>query len=167
MVVKRLLDYVCAGISLAVLSPLFFYIARKIRRDTPGPVLFRQTRVGRNGELFTMLKFRTYYQGEITRTGDWLRSTHLDELPQILNILWGNMSLVGPRPLVPEEVEKNLVSVPLYGSRHNVLPGITGLAQIQKDGRNLNQSGASLPYDLDYIGRRTTALDLYILSRTC
>ena len=139
--VKRTVDIVAAALGLCVLSPLFAVCAMAVTWDSPGPVLFRQTRVGRYGKPFTLLKFRSMMQDadrqglkvtaagdpRVTGVGRWLRATKLDELPQLLNVLRGEMSLVGPRPEVPEYVagydveQRNVL---------NVRPGITGVASL-------------------------------------
>ena len=149
---KRSVDIALAGIGLAVLAPYFLYVAVRIKRDSPGPVLFRQTRVGRHEKPFTLLKFRTMKEGadarkaelaglnsrtdglfkvkddpRVTRYGRGLRRFALDELPQLINVLRGDMSLVGPRPLIPAESE--LVGGP-NRVRFAVRPGITGPWQV-------------------------------------
>ncbi len=183
---KRGLDVVVAALGLVLLSPLWAYIAWRIRRDSPGPVLYRQVRVGQGGRLFRIVKFRTmvpdadrnwrapessrdlsqfYFQDEddarITSVGRWLRRTSLDELPNLWNVLVGEMSLVGPRPEVPEIVA-------LYDEtmkeRLRVKPGLTGLAQVS--GRGLLSTAESIAYDLEYCRRWSLAEDLRILCRT-
>ena len=197
---KRILDLICSALLLVLLSPLMGLIALAIRLDSPGPAIFRQTRVGKWGKQFTMFKFRSMYEdadervhkqfandyingnghakkaassdGEkvvykpngdkrVTRVGKWLRRTSLDELPQLLNVFRGQMSLVGPRPAVPYEVEQY---AKWHLQRLAVLPGLTGLAQIS------GRSGLTFPkivrLDLLYIRRRSLALDALILLRT-
>ena len=184
---KRLLDRGVAVILLIVLSPLFVVIALWVRLDSPGPALFRQTRVGLGGELFTVYKFRTMVQNadelikarlnrvedlesfvfqdktdpRITRSGHFLRKTSLDELPQLFNILWGQMSLVGPRPEVPEIARRYS---PEQRLRLSVLPGVTGLAQV--NGRSELTLGETIAYDLEYVRNYSFWLDLRILLQT-
>ena len=198
-VAKRLMDMVAAAILVIVLSPLLALIALAIKLDSPGPAVFRQTRVGRWGKDFVMFKFRSmradadesvhrefateYINGHssgrgvpsatdqavfkpaedkrVTRVGRWLRRTSLDELPQLLNVLSGEMSLVGPRPVVRYEVEQ-------YSKWHlqrlAVLPGMTGLPQIS--GRGTLTFEKAVRLDLEYIERRSLWLDIAILLRT-
>lgn len=183
---KRGLDLVVAAVGLVLFSPVFLYCALAIKRDSPGPVLYRQERVGLRGRPFQIVKFRTmvvdaekrwvppvnaealqhfYFQDEgdprITRVGRWLRATSLDELPNLWNILVGDMSLVGPRPEVPEIVA-------LYDeamrARLRVKPGLTGLAQVS--GRGLLSTAESIQYDLEYCRRWSLGQDLQILWST-
>jgi len=195
---KRCLDIICAAVLLACLSPLMAVIALAIWLDSPGPIVFRQTRVGKWGKEFTMLKFRSMFaeadktthaafakeyinghatpgssdeKGEpvfkpngdkrITRVGKWLRRTSLDELPQLLNVLRGEMSLVGPRPAVPYEVSEYCK---WHLQRLAVLPGLTGLAQIS--GRSGLTFEKIVRLDLEYIRHRSLFLDVAILIKT-
>lgn len=139
---KRLFDLVFAVLTLLLLSPLLLLVALWVRLDSPGPVFFRQQRVGRSGRLFGIYKFRTMYTGaeakglqltvgadtRITRAGTWLRSSKVDELPQFLNVLRGDMSVVGPRPEVPKYVA--LYPIEMRSVVLSVRPGITDLASI-------------------------------------
>lgn len=194
--VKRMIDVVSAGLGLVALSPLLGVCALAIGRDSAGPVLFRQQRIGENGKPFTMLKFRSMYtaadpkshqeftagfiRGEetptevdgqslyklvgdprVTRVGKWLRKTSLDELPQLWNVLIGDMSLVGPRP--PLQYEVDLYS-PADRQRLAVKPGITGLWQVS--GRNKTTFKRMVELDVEYIRRRSIRLDLSILIKT-
>jgi len=143
-VVKRVIESMVAVVALVVLSPLIALIALAIALDTPGPAVFRQIRVGRHGEPFAMYKFRTMRQGTpemskeallqsggmgaVTRVGWFLRRTSLDELPQLANIVLGQMSLVGPRPALPSQ--HNLNTARRAAGIDQVLPGITGYAQV-------------------------------------
>jgi lipopolysaccharide/colanic/teichoic acid biosynthesis glycosyltransferase len=179
---------VVAGTALAALSPLLAAVALLVRLESPGPVLFRQPRVGKDGREFAMYKFRTMrvedapdvaapvprvsdfesyvfdplYGGKrYTRIGKLLRSTSLDELPNLLNVLKGDMAIVGPRPEVPELVAQYR---PEYHRRHAVRPGITGLAQV--NGRGGLTYEKTMLYDLDYVDHHSFARDLLILART-
>jgi len=131
------------------------------------PVFFRQVRPGLGGKPFTLIKFRTMRPGSepdaerITRVGKWLRLTSLDELPELVNVLRGEMALVGPRPLLMEYLDEY---TPEERRRHDVRPGITGWAQVH--GRNAILRAEKIRYDLDYIRRRSTALDFKILLMT-
>jgi len=167
MLVKRVVDVIGAGLGLLVACIPMAVIAVALRLTMGSPVLFRQVRPGRRGELFTILKFRTMRSGEGTDTerlsslGRWLRATSLDELPELWNVLRGDMSLVGPRPLLVEYL-------PLYSQRqarrHEVRPGLTGLAQVA--GRNLVDWDERFELDVEYVETRSLALDLRIIGRT-
>ena len=193
-IAKRTLDLTGSGAALLVTSPLLLAIAIAVRVGSPGPVLFRQERIGLGGRPFTLFKFRSmdvtadeeehrrYVSrllrrdepgGEespwqqiaadrrVTRVGSFLRRSHLDELPQLLNILRGEMSLVGPRPPIPYEVE---LYEPWHLRRLSVVPGLTGLWQATAWGRLSFDEGVRL--DLEYVERRSFWLDLKILART-
>jgi exopolysaccharide biosynthesis polyprenyl glycosylphosphotransferase len=176
---KRLLDLV-VGSALAVLAlPAMAAVALAIRLSSPGPILYRQTRVGRGQRPFTLVKFRTMREdaeavsGEVlAQQGDarlipigaFLRSLRLDELPQLLNVLAGSMSLVGPRPERPGFVQRYLREVPGYAERFSLAPGLTGLAQI--NGEYHSSAENKLRYDLAYAGNWSLVLDLSILLRT-
>ncbi len=178
---KRTLDiFICLAL-LVVLWPLMIFVAVCIKRDSPGPVIFRQTRVGEGSTPFTMYKFRSMIQGaeangvvwakqndpRITRIGHWLRKTRVDELPQIFNVLKGDMSLVGPRPERPEFVQNLEQEIPYYYIRHTVQPGITGWAQIMYPyGASQEDALNKLEYDLFYIKNMSLLLDVKILCRT-
>jgi exopolysaccharide biosynthesis polyprenyl glycosylphosphotransferase len=172
---KRLVDLVLSSVLLVLLAPLFILIAILVRLDSPGPVLFVQNRVGMNGELFNMFKFRSMFEGaakyapsptsssdpRITRIGRFLRRASLDELPQLLNVFLGTMSLVGPRPEMPFIV-KNYDA--RQSSRLQVIPGITGLWQLSAD--RAFPIHSNVEYDLYYIRNRTLAMDVAILVHT-
>ncbi len=178
---KRILDVTLTLLALILTVPLFLIVSMAIRLDSPGPILFRQQRVGRHGQAFWIYKFRTMFVGSsagpggaviedkpvdphdpsITRVGWLLRALSLDELPQLLNVLAGDMSLVGPRPTIPAQVAKY---TEVERQRLEVLPGITGLAQIS--GRNNLDWPARIRLDIDYVRSRSMALDLSILLRT-
>ncbi len=183
----RMFDLLAAGLALTVLSPLFLLIAFLIKLESPGPALFRQRRVGLNGRLFWIYKFRTMRRGSenqpgypqrikdfssfyfnpprqdprLTPIGRVLRMTSVDELPQLLNVVVGDMRLVGPRPDEPELVDQYL---PEYHRRHDVKPGITGLAQVS--GRSNLTYQQMMAYDLDYANYHPFSRDLAILART-
>jgi lipopolysaccharide/colanic/teichoic acid biosynthesis glycosyltransferase len=170
---KRLFDTAVATVALVILAPLLFAIAVMIRVALGRPILFRQVRPGRGAVPFTLIKFRTMRDaysstGEMlsdsqrmTRLGMFLRSTSLDELPELWNIVKGEMSLVGPRPLLMEYL-------PLYSAqqarRHTVRPGITGWAQI--NGRNAISWADKFSLDVWYVDNRTFLIDLKILALT-
>ncbi len=173
---KRVFDFSASLILLILLSPVFLIISLIISADDGSPVIFRQPRVGKNNELFDILKFRTMKNGTrnvasgaldesgecITRSGRFLRKTSLDELPQLINILRGEMSFVGPRPLIPEEEE-----IRKLRERYNVysvLPGMTGLAQI--NGRDNLTAEEKAEFDRHYVENRTLFLDIKILFKT-
>ncbi len=165
-----------------VALPLMLLAAVGVRITSPGPVLFRQTRVGLDGGLFTLYKFRSMNKDaeaatgavwaskddpRVTRFGRFLRKSRLDELPQLFNVLRGEMALVGPRPERPEFVKVLSEQIPYYRQRHCVKPGITGWAQINhKYGDTLEDSIAKLEYDLYYIKNVSLSLDLYIIFHT-
>jgi exopolysaccharide biosynthesis polyprenyl glycosylphosphotransferase len=184
---KRPIDYCAAFLALLLLAPLFVLIAVLIKLDSPGPVFFKQERVGWGGRIFNLYKFRSMRVGaeaeqealqahnsmsgplfkvkddpRITCTGRWLRRTSLDELPQLLNVLLGDMSLVGPRPPLPSEV---MHFEPWHHEKFVVRPGITGLWQVS--GRNtLTSFDQMITLDLTYIRTWSPWLDLMILART-
>ena len=184
---KTLLDRVLAGIGLILLSPVLLLLALAIKLDSPGPVLFRQKRRGMNNEPFDMLKFRSMYVHEedskaarlvkpgdcrVTRIGALIRRTSIDELPQLVNVLKGEMSLVGPRPHVCEAKAADRLYeevVRRYPARHRVLPGITGLAQVRGfrgNGWDETEIVNRVESDLEYIDRWSLGLDIAILLRT-
>jgi len=176
---KRLLSVVASGLILVPCSPIMLLIALIIRLDSPGPVIFRQTRVGQHGKIFVLYKFRSMFHGSdaqgnhpplndddrrMTRVGRILRRTRLDELPQLYNILRGDMHFVGPRPFVPEQEEELLRKIPLYGQRWAVKPGVTGWAQVKRGYcATLEDNEDKLAYDLFYIKNMSVRLDLLII----
>ncbi len=180
--VKRVADVVLSLAGLAVFAVLLPVIALAIRLDSPGPVLFRQQRVGKNGRVFTLIKLRTMirdaerdtgplwatsHDPRVTRVGRALRRARLDEVPQLINVLRGEMSLIGPRPERPAFVDALNESIPFYRTRHAVKPGITGWAQVRYPYGNTPQDAlVKLQYDLYYIRHRSLALDVVILLRT-
>lgn len=177
---KALEDYVLGALALVVVSPLLLAIAMGIKLSSPGPVLYRQRRITWNGRPFTMLKFRSMQVGaekasgpvwshrgdpRTTRLGAWLRRFSLDELPQLFNVLAGEMSLVGPRPERPEFVARFRQEIPGYMQKHMVKAGITGWAQIN-DLRGSSDLGKRIQYDLYYIDNWSLWFDLRILALT-
>lgn len=180
IVVKRFMDVVFSTIGLLLLSPLMVLIAFLVKMGSPGPILYRQTRCGLNGRTFSMFKFRTMKEGaeaatgpvmtkvdddRRTKLGTFLRRTSLDELPQLINVLLGHMSLVGPRPERPEFVQKFRKTIPNYMARHCVKAGITGWAQVH--GLRGNTSlRKRIQYDLHYITHWNPWLDIRILWMT-
>lgn len=184
---KRLLDVVGATVGLIVLAPLIIGIAVAIKFTSPGPVFFRQQRYGYHGRRFSIYKFRTMYlhlgdqrgtcqatsgDPRVTPIGRLLRKTSLDELPQLINVFKGDMSLVGPRPHVPGMLAAGMLYeelTPYYFQRHHMRPGITGLAQVSglRGSTNLPASAiARLDCDLHYIEIWSLWLDMSIILRT-
>ncbi len=173
LLLKRLLDFVVALLALVLLSPLLFLLAVWIRLTMGSPVLFRQTRPGLHGRPFAMYKFRTMADARdpegnllpdeqrLTRFGRFLRSTSLDELPELINVLKGEMSLVGPRPLLMKYLDRY---TPEQFRRHEVRPGITGWAQI--NGRNAIPWEEKFKLDIWYVDHQSLWLDLKILLLT-
>ncbi|WCO65852.1 sugar transferase [Iamia majanohamensis] len=165
--VKRSVDVVGAALGLALAAVPLAVVAGLVRRDLGRPVLFRQLRPGRDGELFELVKLRTMRDGpgddaeRLTPLGLALRRTSVDELPELWNVLRGDMSLVGPRPLLPEYLA---LYSPRQARRHEVRPGLTGLAQVS--GRNLVGWDERLELDVQYVERRSLGLDLAIIART-
>ena len=181
LLLKRIGDLMGAVIGLGFLCPLMSVIALCIKWDSPGPVLYRQTRVGWHGYPYVLLKFRSMRQdaeaegvkwaelgdSRITKFGYWLRKLRLDELPQFINVLKGEMSLVGPRPERPHFVQDLRKQIPYYDLRHTVRPGITGWAQTCfQYAASLEDSHVKLQYDLYYVKNLSLWLDLKILFRT-
>lgn len=164
---KRLLDIVGSAVGLIALAPIFLIVAWLIRRDIGTPVLFRQTRPGKDGKPFVMRKFRSMRDGDgtdaerITPLGARLRATSLDELPGLWNVLRGEMSLVGPRPLLVEYLP---LYSPAQARRHEVRPGLTGWAQV--NGRNALSWDAKFALDVWYVDNRTFWLDCKIIWMT-
>ncbi|WP_203568592.1 sugar transferase [Aestuariimicrobium ganziense] len=168
--VKRALDVAVSAVGLVVTLPVQLAIAVALWAVQGRPVLFRQPRPGLHGEVFELVKFRTMREPDatyvtdaerLTRVGRFLRSTSLDELPTLWNVLRGEMSLVGPRPLLVEYLPRYS---PEQARRHDVRPGVTGLAQVS--GRNGLSWDEKLALDVQYVDRRSLGLDLSILLRT-
>lgn len=182
VVLKRLLDVSASLALLIFMAPLLLFCAIAIRASSPGPILYRQTRIGRNGAEFTIYKFRTMRvdaesdgipqwatlrDPRVTSIGAFLRAMRIDELPQIINVLRGDMSFVGPRPERPFFVESLLKEVPFYSERHRVRPGITGWAQINYPyGASIEDAKAKLSFDLYYIKNYSFIFDILIILAT-
>ncbi|HXV02846.1 MAG TPA: sugar transferase [Gaiellaceae bacterium] len=178
---KRTFDVVCASIALLIAAPLMLVIAGLVRLSA-GPVIYRQTRVGEGGRRFTMYKFRTMRADaeepgqpawaaeddpRVTRVGRFLRKLHLDELPQLWDVLKGDMSVVGPRPERPEFIPMLEEAIPFFTRRLLVKPGITGWAQLRRDYTSDTEGAAEkLSYDLWYLRHRTLTVDLAICAKT-
>lgn len=171
--IKRIFDFMIALIGIIIASPILVIVAILVRLNLGAPILFRQPRVGLNGEVFEMVKFRTMKDAKdakghllpdderLTKFGQFLRQSSLDELPELFNVLKGDMSLVGPRPLLVEYL-------PLYSKeqmrRHEVRPGITGYAQI--NGRNNISWAKKFELDVYYVDNYRLSLDFKILAQT-
>lgn len=170
---KRVIDIGVAAAALLLAAPLLLVVALAVRVNLGSPVLFRQRRPGLHGRPFTMVKFRTMRDAigrdgrplpdaaRLTPFGTLLRATSLDELPELWNVLRGEMSLVGPRPLLMEYLERY---TPEQARRHNVRPGVTGWAQV--NGRNALSWEERFRFDVWYVEHRSLRLDLHILTRT-
>lgn len=173
---SRALDIMIAALALLVLSPFLLIAAIAIKLSNRGPVLYRQRRIGKGGVEFEMLKLRTMVQGSdpvgvgtvvtrddprVTGLGRFLRRTSLDEVPNLINVLRGEMAIVGPRPTIPAQVQDY---TPFQNRRHEVLPGITGWAQVQ--GRAGIPWEERIELDVWYVDNRSATLDLRILART-
>lgn len=184
--IKRISDIILSIIGILILSPIFIILWAWIKLDSKGPALFKQVRVGKDGKNFIILKFRTMVvsaeskreleidpenmdnfvfqsksDNRVTKSGKFLRKTSLDEIPQLFNVLKGDMSLIGPRPEIPDVVKYYPES---YYQRLLVLPGITGLAQV--NGRGEIELGKTVYYDLTYIKKFSLLLDIKILFQT-
>ena len=166
---KRLTDIVLSLVGLVVTAPLVAVFAILIRVDSEGPVFFCQTRIGRDGRPFKLVKLRTMHVesgARATRVGCILRPMGLDELPQFWNVLAGDMSIVGPRPERPHLVDEYQSTLPGYRARHVVRPGITGLAQVHGLRGRSGSIAERLRYDLEYVRTWNPAKDFLILART-
>ena len=170
---KRLMDFTIASIALVILSPIFILVAYKVRQNLGSPIFFYQERPGKDGKIFKMIKFRSMKnaldaQGNllpdeqrITPFGQKLRATTLDEMPQLFNVLKGDMSIVGPRPQMPEFLE---YYTPDQMRRHEVKPGMTGLAQVS--GRNNLSWEEKFNLDVQYVENHNILLDFKIMLKT-
>jgi lipopolysaccharide/colanic/teichoic acid biosynthesis glycosyltransferase len=169
---KRVIDVAVALTLLLLATPIIIIVYMVVLTTLGRPVLFRQARPGQYGRLFRLVKFRTMRtageadgpasdDARLTRAGRWLRATSLDELPTLFNVLRGDMSLVGPRPLLPQYLDRYS---PEQARRHAVRPGVTGLAQVR--GRNGLSWESKFAYDVQYVDRRSLLLDLWILLET-
>lgn len=176
--IKRLIDVVGAAILIVLSSPIMLIAAIGTRLSSPGPILFKQTRVGKMGKTFTMYKFRsmrvnsgsdstwtTGTDARKTRFGSFIRRTAIDELPQLFNVLFGSMSLVGPRPEIPKFVQEFKDVIPLYMVKHYVKPGMTGLAQV-KGLRGDTSVEDRIQADISYIENWSLFMDIAILIKT-
>jgi sugar transferase (PEP-CTERM system associated) len=179
---KRAIDALSAVIGLIVALPIMLLVAVAVKTTSRGPVFYHQSRVGQRGRVFVVHKFRsmredaekgtgavwaTKQDNRVTRVGRFLRLTRLDELPQLWNVLRGDMSLVGPRPERPEFVSSLTREIPFYGQRHTIRPGLTGWAQVRYAyGASVEDALEKLQYDLFYIKNRSLALDLFVIAKT-
>jgi sugar transferase (PEP-CTERM system associated) len=180
--IRRVVSAVVAAVFLVLLLPFFLVVAVFIKLDSSGPVLYSQIRVGQNNKLIRIYKFRSMRSDaekngdavwavendpRVTRVGRFLRKTRIDELPQLFNVLIGELEFVGPRPERPEFVEKLQAIIPYYALRHTVKPGLTGWAQVMFHyGSTIGDSKEKLQYDLFYIKNLSLKLDLLILFHT-
>ncbi|MGA7294475.1 MAG: TIGR03013 family XrtA/PEP-CTERM system glycosyltransferase [Terriglobales bacterium] len=182
VMIRRITSVVISLIGIILAVPLFPWIVLAIRLDSEGPVLYTQARVGKGGRTFKVVKFRTMRQDaealtgprwagdndpRVTRVGKFLRSSRLDEIPQLWCVLKGDMAFVGPRPERPEFIEMLSKEIPYYGVRHIVRPGVTGWAQVKyKYGSTIEDAREKLQYDLFYIKNASIGLDLLIMFQT-
>jgi len=180
---KRALDYVIAGTAIVLTAPLMLVIAALVKLTSAGPAIYHQERVGKNGKTFNILKFRSMgvdaekgtgavwakqNDPRVTPLGAFLRKSHLDELPQLFNVLKGEMSIVGPRPERPEMVKTLKETISDYEKRLQVLPGITGLAQVMhRYDETIADVKAKVKYDLLYIKKMCWMAEMRIMALTC
>lgn len=177
----RVMSFTIAALALPACLPLILLVAIAVKVFSTGSILIRQNRVGRGGKIFTLYKFRTMREDaevdgavwakrddpRITGIGRFLRATRLDEVPQLWNVLIGDMGFVGPRPERPEFVQRLEEQIPYYNLRHSIRPGITGWAQVRYQyGASLEQVQEKLRYDLYYIKHVSVSLDLFIIFQT-
>jgi sugar transferase (PEP-CTERM system associated) len=179
MLTKRVVDIVASAVGLLLTAPITLLTAAAIKLDSPGPILYRQERVGQDDEPFTIYKFRSMCESaeangrpvwaaeddpRVTRVGKIIRKLRIDEIPQMINVLRGQMSLVGPRPERPFFVQTLNKKIPYYSLRHSIKPGITGWAQISYSyGDSDEDAIEKLQYDLYYIKNMSTLFDLQII----
>jgi exopolysaccharide biosynthesis polyprenyl glycosylphosphotransferase len=180
-ILRRIVSITVSFIALAICLPFIPFIILAVRLSSPGPIFFRQTRVGLRGRPFSVIKFRTMRQDaeeqgavwaaendpRVTSLGRFMRTTRLDEIPQLWNVLRGEMGFVGPRPERPEFVRWLASEIPFYELRHMIRPGITGWAQVRyKYGASLEETKNKLEYDLYYVKHLSLGLDLLIMFET-
>jgi sugar transferase (PEP-CTERM system associated) len=180
-IARRIVSTLTAAIGLLLFLPLFPFVVLMVRLSSPGPIFFRQTRVGMGGRPFTVYKFRTMRTDaeasgakwaqlndpRATKTGNFMRKVRLDEVPQLWNVLTGDMGFVGPRPERPEFVPELAEKIPYFELRHMIRPGLTGWAQVRYGyGATIEQAREKLEYDLYYIKHMTLGLDLLIMFET-
>ncbi len=170
---KRILDFIASFIAIIVFSPIFLLVALLLLINNKGSVFFFQKRPGKNEHIFKVIKFKTMTDKKdkngnllpdadrLTKLGKFVRKTSLDELPQLINVLKGDMSLIGPRPLLPEYLD---LYTPIQKKRHSVKPGITGWAQV--NGRNAISWSKKFEYDVWYVDNMSLFLDLKIIALT-
>jgi exopolysaccharide biosynthesis polyprenyl glycosylphosphotransferase len=179
---RRVLDIICGLIISAIFVVVFPFVAIAIKLDSPGSIFYKQERVGLNGNKFTIYKLRSMVQNaerngqaqwavkgdsRITKVGNFIRKTRLDELPQVINVLKGEMSMVGPRPERQQFMEKLETQIPNFSKRLAVKPGLTGWAQVNYGyGSTVEDAKIKLNYDLYYCQHQSLALDFQILLRT-
>ena len=179
MFVKRSFDILASGVLLILSLPVMLLAAMAIKLESAGPVIYRQERVGRGGKSFDVIKFRSMHtdaekdgkpqwaqadDARVTRVGRFMRMTRIDELPQLITVLKGQMSLVGPRPERPYFVDQLVQQIPFYGARHSVKPGVTGWAQVRHHyGASVDDSSDKLQYDLYYVKNHTLFFDILVL----
>ena len=177
--VKRTFDIIASSTLLILSLPVMLFAAIAIKLESAGPVIYRQPRVGLGGNLFDVLKFRSMCadaekdgkpqwaqagDSRVTRVGRFMRLTRIDELPQLLTVLKGEMSLVGPRPERPYFVDQLVQQIPFYGARHSVKPGVTGWAQVRHHyGASVDDASDKLQYDLYYVKNHTLFFDILVL----
>lgn len=177
--IKRILDFLCSLLGLIILSPILLVVAIAIKIDSKGPIIFKQKRIGKDGKVFDIYKFRSMIVGaekigtgvyskkgdnRVTRVGKFIRKTSIDELPQLINILKGEMSLIGPRPVLTYHPWKYEEYTEEQLKRFRVRPGITGLAQI--NGRKQVEWNKRIEYDVKYIENISFILDVKIFFKT-
>jgi putative colanic acid biosynthesis UDP-glucose lipid carrier transferase len=184
LLLKALEDKVLSIIILTLICPILLLVAIAVKLDSPGPIFFRQNRAGWSGKTFRIWKFRSMYvhqeeagkikqaeknDSRITRVGAFIRRTSLDELPQIFNVLTGDMSLVGPRPHAIQHDKEYSQRIFDYFARHHIKPGITGLAQVRGlrgETKDINQMVLRIESDIEYINNWSVSLDISIILRT-
>lgn len=183
-IVKRLIDFLCAGVGVLISLIFYPFVMLAIKLDDGGTIFIVQERVGRFQKPIRILKFRSMSGNDegnygtsgkskltVTRVGYWLRLLRLDELPQLWNVLWGDLSLVGPRPELPALASQYNARIPYYNARYLIAPGLTGWAQVRHDrdphhGTDIVETKTKLSYDLYYLAHRSLLLDLFIMLQT-